>query len=831
MGNVQSEASQDVDTAQGKDREGKPGAEDGCLAGTLSRAGSESGALPPRPEPFAAQDPSQSHNREPGRRGRQAASLEMGKNCSKKSKLKLTSMWVQNSSSLSRHPGLGDNDPALELGRGKVGEAGLTCLSGDAGLGTEQSPALDIPGTHQGEPKGQKVTSGSQNPPPEQDLLRSKKAVPKGKSKGETVSIMKQGGQGDLPGKSATPPEPLDQALGISVPQDTSEPEGCSEQHLTKTQMPSSVLDNSARADAPNSDDQASPNDAAERNPTRAAPPRPPAVSGRKKPPPSHEEGTPGSHGDSKAPTSPRQSPTGQAKTQGSRAKEPHGSEVAGEDGVNTEGVQALLEHGLSFLYKVTIQPGQQPPSIKAIKHRAGLISSGISYADALKQCPQKKAPSSVSGSPKVAEKLPSLKGLERRDQEDLSSLTQAFLEQFQKMDTKEQALPATQSQAKQQLHLVKILDDLTAFNFRSLEGQKPRVPTPYPQRRKGQGRNSPRFSSDVSQLTPFFGNSPKLDQLRQDEGQPQPDGAWLADDNRKDPGPNGEPHGEPPQLSPAFMAELEERPQAGETQQCKPQGPKTPSLEANPPVRAPVLPMPGSPPLPSGEAGAASTVQSGQGEDQPMVLPGRETIPPTPDLPVLMCPDAPRPSCPMAAQRQAALEQSSASKGARGHIRPQARKQATTKLQLQSTWQPKAVAGPTQKPQEKPKVHGQPKAKAQKIKLQRQGREAPEPQIAPAQPCQDAASEQGPDDSHDEPKASARHWPPFQIMDSCPRKCYCKHQDQRRLPRNISAWLNPSANHLAEPPWVSTAILAGSLVAGTRFFLDSYEQQTGDDD
>lgn len=42
---------------------------------------------------------------------------------------------------------------------------------------------------------------------------------------------------------------------------------------------------------------------------------------------------------------------------------------------------------------------------------------------------------------------------------------------------------------------------------------------------------------------------------------------------------------------------------------------------------------------------------------------------------------------------------------------------------------------------------------------------------------------------------------------------------------------LTPSANHLAEPPWVSTAILAGSLVAGTRFFLDSYEQQAGDDD
>ncbi|XP_005310606.2 gametogenetin [Chrysemys picta bellii] len=819
MGNVQSEASQDVDPAQGKDKEGKPGADDGCLAGRPSGAGSESGALPPRPETFAAKEPSQPRNREPGRRGKQADSSEMCKSCSKKSKLKLSSMWVQNSSSLSRDPGLGDNDSAPELGRGKAGEAGLTCLSGDASLGKEPSPALAIPGTHQGEPKGQKATSGSQNPPPEQDLLRSKKTAPKGKSKGETVSIMKQGGQGDLPGKSAAAPVLLERAQEIGAPKGTSGPEGCSQPALTKTQTQSSVLDSPARSDAPKPNDEGGPNDAAERNPTRTAPPRPLAVSGGKRQPPPHEEGSPGSHGDSKAPTSPCQSPTGQAKTRGSRAKEPPGSE---EDGVNAEGAQALLEHGLSFLYKVTIQPGQRPPSVKAIKQRAGLISSGISYADALKQCPQKKAPSSVSGSPKVAEKLPSLKGLERRDQEDLSSLTQAFLEQFQKMGTKEQASPATQpqSQAKQQLHLVKILDDLTSFNFRSLEGQKPRVPTPYPQRRKGQGRNSPRFGSDVSRLVSFLGNAPKLDELRQDEGHPQPVRAWLADDTRKDPGPNREPPGEPPQLSPAFVGEPEQLTQAGATQ---PRKPETPSPEANPPARAPGLPTPDSPALPSAEAAAASTVQPGKGEDQPMALPGQEAIPPTPAPPV--------PTCLAGAQRQAVLEQSSASKGAPGHVRTKARKQATTKLQSRSTWQPKVAASPTQKPQEKLKAHGQPKAKAQKIKSQRQGREAPEPQVAPAEPCLDAASEQGPDGSHDKPQASARHWPPFQIMDSCPRKCYCKHQDQRKLPRNISAWLTPSANHLAEPPWVSTAILAGSLVAGTRFFLDSYEQQTGDDD
>ncbi|CAM4689714.1 gametogenetin [Caretta caretta] len=827
MGNVQSEASQDVDPAQGKDKEGKPRADDGCLAGTPSGAGSESGALPPHPETFAVKEPSQPLNREPGRRGKQVASSEMGKSCSKKSKLKLSSMWVQNSSSLSRDPGLGDNNSAQELGQGKAGEAGSTCLSGDASLGTEPSPALDIPGTHQGEPKGQKVTSGSQKPPPEQDLLRSRKAAPKGKSKGETVSIMKQGGQGDLPGKSAAVPELLEWAQGVGAPKGTSEPEGCSQPALTETRTPSSVLDNPARADTPNPNDQGGPNAAAERNPTSTAPPRPPAASGGKKQPPPHEEGSPGSHGDSKAPASPRQSPTGQAKTRGSRAKEPQGSE---EDGVNTEGVQALLEHGLSFLYKVTIQPGQRPPSVKAIKHRASLISSGISSADALKQCPQEKAPPSISGSPKAAEKLLPLKGLERRDQEGLSSLSQAFLEQFQKMGTKEQASPTTQprSQAKQQLHLVKILDDLTSFNFRSLEGQKPRAPTPYPQRRKGQGRNSPRFGSDVSRLVSFLGNGPKLDGLRQDEGHPQPVRAWLADDTRKNLGPNGEPDGELPQLSPAFVAEPEQLTQAGETQQRKPE---TPSPEANPPARAPGLPTPDTPALPSREAAAASTVQPGKGEDQAMALPGQEAIPPTPAPPVPTCPAAPRPSCPMAAQRQAALEQSSTSKGVPGHVRPKARKQAMTKLQPRSTWQPKVAASPTQKPQEKLKAHGQPKAKTQKIKSQRQGREALEPQVVPAEPSQDAASEQGLDGSHDKPQASARHWPPFQVMDSCPRKCYCKHQDQRKLPRNISAWLTPSANHLAEPPWVSTAILAGSLVAGTRFFLDSYEQQAGDDD
>ncbi|XP_043750828.1 gametogenetin [Cervus elaphus] len=69
----------------------------------------------------------------------------------------------------------------------------------------------------------------------------------------------------------------------------------------------------------------------------------------------------------------------------------------------------------------------------------------------------------------------------------------------------------------------------------------------------------------------------------------------------------------------------------------------------------------------------------------------------------------------------------------------------------------------------------------------------------------------------------TARHWPPFQVLNSCPCKCYCRHQPRhRRLPRNVSAWLSTPTNHLSEPPWVATIKLAGSLVAG----LEHYDLQ-----
>ncbi|ELK32010.1 Gametogenetin [Myotis davidii] len=64
------------------------------------------------------------------------------------------------------------------------------------------------------------------------------------------------------------------------------------------------------------------------------------------------------------------------------------------------------------------------------------------------------------------------------------------------------------------------------------------------------------------------------------------------------------------------------------------------------------------------------------------------------------------------------------------------------------------------------------------------------------------------------------RHWPPFQVLNSCPCKCYCRHQPRhRRLPRNVSAWLSTPTNHLREPSWVATIKLAGSLVAGLEHF------------
>ncbi|XP_006540007.1 gametogenetin isoform X1 [Mus musculus] len=71
--------------------------------------------------------------------------------------------------------------------------------------------------------------------------------------------------------------------------------------------------------------------------------------------------------------------------------------------------------------------------------------------------------------------------------------------------------------------------------------------------------------------------------------------------------------------------------------------------------------------------------------------------------------------------------------------------------------------------------------------------------------------------------KGTARHWPPFEVLNSCPCKCYCRHQRRhRRLPRNVSAWLSTPTNHLSEPPWVATVKLAGSLVAG----LEHYDLQ-----
>ncbi|XP_037055449.1 gametogenetin isoform X2 [Peromyscus leucopus] len=102
-------------------------------------------------------------------------------------------------------------------------------------------------------------------------------------------------------------------------------------------------------------------------------------------------------------------------------------------------------------------------------------------------------------------------------------------------------------------------------------------------------------------------------------------------------------------------------------------------------------------------------------------------------------------------------------------------------------------------------------------------------PRELTATPVTDSTSAGGGGSSSGTPTAGApnkgavRHWPPFEVLNSCPSKCYCRHQPRhRRLPRNVSAWLSTTTNHLSEPPWVVTVKLAGSLVAG----LEHYDLQ-----
>ncbi|XP_069765386.1 gametogenetin-like [Narcine bancroftii] len=69
--------------------------------------------------------------------------------------------------------------------------------------------------------------------------------------------------------------------------------------------------------------------------------------------------------------------------------------------------------------------------------------------------------------------------------------------------------------------------------------------------------------------------------------------------------------------------------------------------------------------------------------------------------------------------------------------------------------------------------------------------------------------------------------WMPFQVDKTCTRKCHCRHrvdQGSLHLPRNITTWTNIVREPFCETPWARTAVLAASLVAGTKFCLDHFK-------
>ncbi|XP_038642214.1 proline-rich protein 36-like [Scyliorhinus canicula] len=69
--------------------------------------------------------------------------------------------------------------------------------------------------------------------------------------------------------------------------------------------------------------------------------------------------------------------------------------------------------------------------------------------------------------------------------------------------------------------------------------------------------------------------------------------------------------------------------------------------------------------------------------------------------------------------------------------------------------------------------------------------------------------------------------WSAFQIDKTCTRKCHCRHREDKgtsHLPRNIANWTNSVKEPFSETPWVRTAVLAGSLVAGTKFCMDHFK-------
>ncbi|XP_028597874.2 gametogenetin [Podarcis muralis] len=871
MGNVQSEVTQESETAKDGEEKGNPDRSKPDRG--ASGAKHELGSRPPGLQAPEQKATSQLLSTEPGAGDRPAgAAAEMGKNHSKKSKLKLSSMWAQNTASGGiKEASLCDKDPGAE-------KRGLACLS-RADLQSRPSSAPAPPE----DPKGPKA---SLRPPPalpsDPRDLGAKRAPAKGKGKPENVPQAR--GMGGL---LLQPKKLVELGPAAEAPPDVAEMEVCWTQHIKASAK--EHFENKGRVleSAPSAKKQpAGPAHGAE--PLRgaedvavaaAAGPWPlneksasrSAVSSCVAPPggkkallswgsgqkekesPGQRDSAPGSDGDSRGLALASQLPADCSETPGSPGEKAQGSgseakagakgEALGAEGVNSETMQELLEKGLNFLYKVTIQPGQWPPSIKAVKQKAGVISSGISYADVLKQCPQKKAPAGTAPAlPKAlhhltaaGKKLPSFKGLERSNPEDFSSLSQLFLEHFKKVTPKEPAAPHAPSQ-----QVVTFFEELSTGNTKRPEWQRPRPPTPYPQRRKGQGRKLPKFGTAVSQVVAFLGSDPKCDWFVHDDGQVSLDEAAAgAEDGGKDcddppsPGEKGAEAMGSPQPVVALLAEHEAPGEADEAAQrsrrrlqglegvAKETGPaKPPACNA---VRGGHSPL-AVPPFP-------------QKEDQPPASllgprpcsPGEVLEAPSPAAsarctPVRLIPDQ---KVPAAAQ-------------ARPKIRKQGPSAAKSKEKLKTSGQPKVKAPKGKGQKQWPRGYGMSSLRLEGVPLfppfENVARpfyfgeplETPPPLEKPASIDEDAASAQTGPDPGGEANGSPphHHWPAFQVAESCSRKCYCKHQEQRKLPQNIVTWLNPSTNHLTEPPWVATAMLAVSLVAGTKFCLDSYEQQ-----
>ncbi|KAK9394338.1 gametogenetin [Crotalus adamanteus] len=860
MGNVQSEATQESESV--KDGVDKTNPDTNKSERELSKH--DLGSRPPGPPVPEHKGVSQTLNSEPGGGDRQTGTAEMGKNHSKKSKLKLSSMWTQNSVSAGlKEASLCDKD----LGTEKWGLASLS-----------RADLPSRPGLPE-DPKGLKMVlrpSPAAAPHPDPQDLSAKKAPTRGKAKAENVQLAKStGGMLLQPGKAT------DVSQGGDPPKVVVETQVCWTQHIT-TSSKEGVENEEQQPDPPASAKK--PVGAAipgvellktgednlggsgcrplnEKNIFRPVPSGCLAPSGAKKVPLSwgagqkekeqtrQSDGAPGSDGEFQGPAgaaqlstewvSPCNNPPEKLQAPESHTKTEANTEAPGPEVVNYESIyQEFLDKGVNLFYRVTIQPGQWPPSI--VKQKPNVISSGISYADVLKQCPQKKSPASPAPVlPKALQhlstagkKLPCFKGPERNNPDEFSPLRQLFLEHIKKVTPKESA-PTTPTQ-----QVVTFLEELSASNPKRAEWQRPRPPTPYPQRRKGQGKKLSKFGTAVSQVVAFLSSDPKYDWLVHDESDMILDEVLGAGEegaanctDLPSPGAKGAEGGGASQpvtallLDQAVVAEINGSPQRS----CrKPQG-----LEEGGKERSPVKGLSSSI-AQHAVAPLGNDPPPGQfiGSSQP---PSQETLEVRPNSSIYLW----APAC-------ALLEPAADPKG------PASAPQTRPKVRKQNLAAPKS--------KEKLKPPGQQKGKLLKGKGAKQwprpfGMNSqlrldgvppfpPFEKVArpfyfgepldrslpldkPASLEQDASSTQ-PSAERDleADRSRVHHWPAFQVADSCPRRCYCKHQEQRKLPKNVLAWLNPSANHLTEPPWVATAMLAVSLVAGTKFCLDSYKQQ-----